>query len=145
MDGVMKCTPNTTCGAEYFDSVAGLTDIELASSAAAAPPANALPRPLALSSCSANAAPNAWPAPSNDMAAMTPAATRLRRNWLRFMMAILLVGGRLALHDSSFAKAPAGFGGDGPIDYTSAVAPVHIALRETCGIVHRGTIGRGRR
>src|SRR5256885_6949165 len=52
----------------------------LTSSAAAAPPAYAWPRPLAFCSCSANAAPNACCAARDNNAVPTAAATRVGRN-----------------------------------------------------------------
>ncbi len=63
-DGVMALTAATIWIVEKRVMPAGLAHTVLASSATAAPPAYALPSPLPFCSCSANAAPNAWPAPS---------------------------------------------------------------------------------
>jgi hypothetical protein len=57
IDGVTRWSAAAASIEPRFDSVAGFDHIELASSVAAAPAANALPRPLPLFSWSANAAP----------------------------------------------------------------------------------------
>src|SRR5438874_11958505 len=76
----------------------------LTSSAAAAPPAYAWPRPLAFCSCSANAAPNAWPADNDNNATPTAAASRVRRNPGELMLYVLLSVG--AAHSDFFGEAP---------------------------------------
>src|SRR5512146_1030778 len=76
-DGVMKCTAAATCGDPSRDIPAGFDQSVLASSAAAAPPANALPTALPEFSCSANAAPHACVADSANNAAPTAEAMRV--------------------------------------------------------------------
>src|SRR6266508_5716791 len=77
----------------------------LTSSGAAAPPAEAWPSPLAFCSCSANAAPSAWPADNDNSAAPTAAARRVRRNARDFMLLVLLLSGSLLLVRISWAEA----------------------------------------
>src|SRR6476620_3441685 len=79
-DGMTKCTAPAPCGVANRDIPAGFAQMVLTSSADAAPPANALPSPLPEFSCSANAAPKAWPAASRTPSPPIAVATRVRLN-----------------------------------------------------------------
>jgi hypothetical protein len=76
-DGVTKWIAAATSGETSRAMPAGFDHTVLASSAAAAPPANAFPTPLPEFSCSANAAPSACPAERVKTAPATAAATRV--------------------------------------------------------------------
>src|SRR5258705_2498171 len=78
------------------DMPATFVHIVEASSAAAAPPAKALPRPLPEFSCSANAAENAGPAASANVTPATATAIVVGRNGV--VIAGLLV---LAVRDAA--------------------------------------------
>src|SRR6516165_12238455 len=73
------------------DMPAGFQNTVLASSAAAAPPAKALPNPLPLCSCNAKAEPKACPPASASAAPASAAATRVRRNGCDLICSLLLM------------------------------------------------------
>lgn len=80
--GAMTCRPATTWVPGNRAMPAGLENIVEASSAAAAPPANALPRPLGLISNSWKPDANAMPEP----VASRPPRPAARVNWYRFIL-----------------------------------------------------------
>src|SRR5579864_5869516 len=74
----MRCTASETSGDARRDMPAGFDHSVLASSAAAAPPAKALPMALPEFSCSANPAPDACPLASITAMPLRAAATHVR-------------------------------------------------------------------
>src|SRR6185312_7029247 len=86
-DGVIRCTAMATCGDASRDIPAGFDHTVLASSPAAAPPANALPIALPEFSCNAKPAPNACPAESAIAKLLTATATFVRLTRAEFIVA----------------------------------------------------------
>jgi hypothetical protein len=87
----MKCTASATSGAARRAIPAGLDHSVLASSAEAAPPANALPIALPEFSCSANPAPDAETVESEIAMPLIAAATRVRLTASDFILETPLV------------------------------------------------------
>src|SRR5215831_5806698 len=72
------------------DMPAGFQNTVLASSAAAAPPAKALPKPLPLCSCNAKPEPKVCPPANASAAPASAAATRVRLNGCDLICSLLL-------------------------------------------------------
>src|SRR3954452_17157963 len=88
----MKCTAAATCEAVKRDMPAGLDHTVLASSADAAPPANALPRPLPDCCCNANAEPCAVPHASVAAIPASAGAMRDFRDGMLMKFSSVVVG-----------------------------------------------------